>query len=90
MKTNDLAVAGCFSGLALGARRIKRELLKIDGKSVEIILRTNPRARRFIVKVDPATGEVSVVSPSSRSFRRSSKPRSSSSRASTGVRSSAV
>jgi predicted metal-dependent hydrolase len=51
-------------------RRIKRELLKIDGKSVEVILRTNPRARRFIVKVDPATGEVSVVSPSSRSFDR--------------------
>ena len=52
------------------ARRIKRELLKIDGKSVEIILRTNPRARRFIVKVDPATGEVSVVAPSPRSFDR--------------------
>ena len=52
------------------ARRIKRALLKIDGKSVEVILRTNPRARRFIVKVDPATGEVSVISPSSRSFDR--------------------
>jgi len=51
-------------------RRIKRELLKIDGKSIEVILRTNPRARRFIVKVDPSTGEVSVVSPSSRSFDR--------------------
>src|SRR3954462_7425952 len=57
-------------GNARPARRIKRELLKIDGKSVEIILRTNPRARRFIVKVDPANGEVSVVSPSSRSFER--------------------
>src|SRR5882757_2816396 len=52
------------------ARRVKRELLKIDGKSIEVILRTNPRARRFIVKVDPATGEVSVVAPSSRSFDR--------------------
>jgi predicted metal-dependent hydrolase len=52
------------------AKRIKRELLKIDGKSVEVILRTNPRARRFIVKVDPSTGEVSVVSPSSRTFDR--------------------
>jgi predicted metal-dependent hydrolase len=57
-------------GNARPARRIKRELLKIDGKSVEIILRTNPRARRFIVKVDPATGEVSVVAPSPRSFDR--------------------
>lgn len=52
------------------ARRVKRELLKIDGKSIEVILRTNPRARRFIVKVDPSTGEVSVVAPSSRSFDR--------------------
>src|SRR6266576_2936186 len=52
------------------ARRVKRELLKIDGKSIEVILRTNPRARRFIVKVDPSTGEVSVISPSSRSFDR--------------------
>ena len=52
------------------ARRVKRELLKIDGKSIEVILRTNPRARRFIVKVDPSTGEVSVVAPSPRSFER--------------------
>jgi predicted metal-dependent hydrolase len=56
--------------IAKPARRIKRALLKIDGKSIEVILRTNPRARRFIVKVDPATGEVSVVSPSFRSFDR--------------------
>src|SRR3954462_7101166 len=53
-----------------GSGRIKRELLKIDGKSIEVILRTNPRARRFIVKVDPSTGEVSVVAPSSRSLDR--------------------
>ena len=53
-----------------GSRRIKRELLKIDGKSVEVILRTNPRARRFIVKVDPSTGQVSVVAPSTRSLDR--------------------
>src|ERR1700692_1026052 len=52
------------------ANRGKRELLKIDGKSIEVILRTNPRARRFIVKVDPSTGEVSVIAPSSRSFDR--------------------
>jgi predicted metal-dependent hydrolase len=48
----------------------KRELLKIEGRTVEIILRANPRARRFIVKVDPSTGEVSVVAPSSRSLDR--------------------
>src|SRR5262245_64875465 len=50
--------------------RVKRELLKIDGKSVEVILRADPRARRFIVKVDPATGQVVVVSPTSRSLER--------------------
>jgi predicted metal-dependent hydrolase len=49
-------------------RAVKRALLKIDGRSVEIVLRTNPRARRFIVKVDPATGEVSVVAPNYRSL----------------------
>ena len=48
--------------------RTTRALLKIDGRTVEIILRANPRARRFIVKVDPSTGEVSVVAPSSRSL----------------------
>ena len=51
-------------------RRVKRELLKIDGKAIEVLLRTDPRARRFIVKVDPSTGQVSVVSPSSRSLDR--------------------
>lgn len=51
-------------------RRVKRELLRIDGKTIEIILRTNPRARRFIVKVDPSTGEVSVVAPTIRSLDR--------------------
>ena len=63
-----------LSRLWRGARprtvRAKRELLKIDGKSVEIILRADPRARRFIVKVDPATGQVVVVSPTSRSLER--------------------
>ena len=50
--------------------KVKRALLRIDGRAVEVILRTNPRARRFIVKVDPSTGEVSVVAPSSRSLER--------------------
>lgn len=52
------------------ATRVQRALLKIDGKSVEVILRADPRARRFIVKVDPSTGTVSVVAPSSRSLER--------------------
>jgi predicted metal-dependent hydrolase len=47
-----------------------RALLKIDGRAVEVVLRANPRATRFIVKVDPSNGEVSVVAPSSRSLDR--------------------
>ncbi len=44
----------------------RRELLRIDGKPVEVTVRLNPRARRLIVKVHPSTGEVSVVAPSRR------------------------
>jgi hypothetical protein len=44
----------------------RHELLKIDGRMLEVRLRLNPRARRMIVKVNPATGEVSVTAPSRR------------------------
>lgn len=46
----------------------RREFLEIGGRSVEISLRANPRARRYIVKVDPTTGEVLVTAPSLRSL----------------------
>jgi hypothetical protein len=46
----------------------RRELLRIDGRPVEVTVRLNPRARRLIVKVHPSTGEVSVVAPSRRSL----------------------
>jgi predicted metal-dependent hydrolase len=46
----------------------RRALLKIGDREVEIKVRANPRARRYIVKVDPTTGEVSVTAPSSRSL----------------------
>ncbi|MGQ0740791.1 MAG: M48 family metallopeptidase [Alphaproteobacteria bacterium] len=49
---------------------MKRALLRIRGKRVVITLKTNPRARRYIVKVNPSTGEVSVVAPDSRSLDR--------------------
>ena len=45
-------------------------LLAIDGQAVEVKLRLNPRARRFIVKVHPSTGEVTVVAPSRRALER--------------------
>jgi predicted metal-dependent hydrolase len=46
----------------------RRESFDIDGRSVEVSLRANPRARRYIVKVDPTTGEVLVTAPSFRSL----------------------
>ena len=50
---------------ANGRRRVvHRELLKIEGRAVEVSVRLNPRARRLIVKVHPASGEVSVIAPS--------------------------
>lgn len=48
----------------------RRELLRIDGRSVEVTMRLNPRARRLIVKVHPSTGEVTVVAPSRISLNR--------------------
>lgn len=53
------------------ARRIvRRELLKIDGRAVELSVKLNPRARRLIVKVNPSTGEVMVIAPSKRALDR--------------------
>lgn len=53
------------------ARRAKKRdgetvALAIDGAPVAVKLRLNPRARRVIVKVHPATGEVTVVAPTRR------------------------
>jgi predicted metal-dependent hydrolase len=48
------------------AKAPRRELLKIDGRLLEVKVRLNPRARRMIVKVNPATGEVSVTVPTRR------------------------
>jgi predicted metal-dependent hydrolase len=46
----------------------RRESLKIDGEPVAVTIRHNPRARRLIIKVHPATGEVTVVGPSRRAL----------------------
>ena len=48
----------------------RRELLKIEGRAVEVSVKLNPRARRLIVKVHPSTGEVTVVAPSQRALDR--------------------
>jgi len=47
---------------------LSRALLKIDGRAIEVTTRLNPRARRLIVKVNPSSGEVSVVAPSKRAM----------------------
>jgi predicted metal-dependent hydrolase len=54
----------------LATRPSRRQLLRIDGRPVEVTMRLNPRARRLIVKVHPSTGEVSVVAPSQRALDR--------------------
>jgi predicted metal-dependent hydrolase len=54
----------------LATRPARRELLRIDGRPIEVTMRLNPRARRLIVKVHPSTGEVSVVAPSQRALDR--------------------
>ena len=45
-------------------RDTSRPMLSIDGRLLPVTVRLNPRARRMIVKVNPATGEVSVTAPS--------------------------
>ena len=49
-------------------RVVHRELLKIEGRAVEVNVKLNPRARRLIVKVHPASGEVSVIAPSNKAL----------------------
>jgi predicted metal-dependent hydrolase len=44
------------------------ELLRIEGRAVEVNVRLNPRARRLIVKVHPTTGEITVTAPSQRAL----------------------
>ncbi|HEX2760130.1 MAG TPA: SprT family zinc-dependent metalloprotease [Rhizomicrobium sp.] len=44
-------------------RAVRRELLAIDGADVAVNVRLNPRARRIVMRVHPATGEVTVTAP---------------------------
>jgi len=53
-------------GKPAASSSVRHELLKIDGRLLEVRVRLNPRARRMIVKVNPATGEISVTAPSRR------------------------
>jgi predicted metal-dependent hydrolase len=42
---------------------LTRELLAIDGESVAVTVRLNPRARRMVMRVNPVSGEVTVTAP---------------------------
>jgi predicted metal-dependent hydrolase len=39
------------------------ELLAIDGESVTVTVRLNPRARRIVMRVNPVSGDVTVTAP---------------------------
>lgn len=45
-------------------RAVRRELLAVEGADVAVNVRLNPRARRIVMRVNPATGEVTVTAPS--------------------------
>ena len=62
----DLESAGKSHVLFKKSPPSRPELLKIDGRLLEVRVRLNPRARRMIVKVNPATGEISVTAPTRR------------------------
>ena len=63
---SDLESAGKHHVLIKKPMPVRQELLKIDGRLLEVRVRLNPRARRMIVRVNPATGEISVTAPSRR------------------------
>jgi predicted metal-dependent hydrolase len=66
-----LAVEGKPMRKVKATRKVaRRELLKIEGRAVEVSVRLNPRARRLIVKVHPTTGEVTVTAPSQRALEK--------------------
>lgn len=47
-------------------KTIRHELLRIDGQLLDVKVRINPQARRMIVKVNPATGEICITVRSQR------------------------
>src|SRR5215469_3957246 len=69
-RIRHVAIVGKRMLKPLATRSARRELLRIEGRPVEVTMRLNPRARRLIVKVHPSTGEVSVVAPSQRALDR--------------------
>jgi len=48
--------------------RIQTASMTVHGRNVPVVLKANKRARRMILKVDPVRREVTITSPSIRSF----------------------
>jgi predicted metal-dependent hydrolase len=42
---------------------VTRELLAIDGEKIAVLVRLNPKARRMVMRIDPASGDVVVTAP---------------------------
>ena len=59
--------SGASSASALSPTKsrglLRREVMAIDGRMVPVHIRHNPRARRFIVKVDLLAGSVEITTP---------------------------
>ncbi len=49
---------------------LHRTHLTIDGRSVPAAVRLNPRARRYLLRIDPRNGHVVIVRPARGSIRR--------------------
>ncbi len=46
----------------------EQDCINIDGRDVPVTLKANGRARRFIVRVHPITGEVAITAPTKSAF----------------------
>ncbi len=51
------------------AKHLARQNLNVNGRAVPLTVRVNPRARRFILRLDAAKGGIIVVAPSKRSVK---------------------
>lgn len=53
----------------LTSRALHMDTLSVSGEQVPLVVRHNPRARRFIVRVDMTTGAVHVTTPNKRNVK---------------------
>jgi predicted metal-dependent hydrolase len=58
------AVLGLLKKKRARKPALVREALAIDGESVIVTVRLNPRSRRIVMRVNPVSGDVTVTAPS--------------------------